>query len=169
MKTVFLGAFFLVISLFNFGANVAQARSLPGKLQIQQYDPRSSGLVDYYEGLRPDSLRILREAISRTNKSVYSRMYDALSSAAIVEGEQGNDGCDGNTEAYTYDGSDTIYVCHTSSVGYNIRTLLHETAHIIGYGDECDADYYSGMAEIDSGEGLTGEGGYDDQCSGNPR
>lgn len=120
----------------------------------------SSGIVDYYEGLRPDSLRILKEAISRTNKSIYQEMYDDLSSASIAEGPD----CDSDTEAYVNPGENTIYVCQTGDVGYNIRTLLHESVHLTGIDNECDADYYSGLAEIDSGEGLTGSGGYDDEC-----
>ena len=138
----------------------AQAQSWQSDNQDQGYGNSSGGLVEYYEGLRPESLRILKEAISRTNKDIYNRMYDSLSGARI---EMGSD-CDRDTEAYVDPGVDTIHVCQSSSVGYNIRTLLHESVHLTGIHDECDADYYSGMAEIDSGEGLTGSGGYDDEC-----
>jgi hypothetical protein len=150
----------VIFALLSFLNTQAYAQSWQSGGQDQGYGSSSGGIAEYFEGLRPDSLRILKEAISKTNKDIYNQMYDALSRARIEEGSD----CDSETEAYVDGGDNTIYVCQTSSVGYNIRTLLHESVHLIGIHDECDADYYSGLAEIDSGEGLTGGGGYDNEC-----
>lgn len=139
----------------------------PYQGQDQDQDQsQSSGLKQYYEGLRPISLRILQEAISKTHSQVYEDMYNALSNADIIDGSQSYPGCDGHTAALTHEDGRTIVVCTGSDEGFNIRTLLHESVHLTGNFNECDADYYSGMAEIDSGEGITGPGGYD--CPGNP-
>ena len=166
MKSIW--GFVFAISVLGFSQAQAQYYyQEDGQNQQDQYS--DSGLVGYFERLRPFSLRILQEAIARTNNDLYKQMYDILKSARIEEGPQNAEDCNGDTEAYVFPGTNIIYVCHESSEGYNIRTLLHETAHLAGYDNECDADYYSGMAEIDSGEGLTGSGGYDDECSNNPR
>jgi hypothetical protein len=132
----------------------------------QTWEPEA-GLVRYYQDLKPTSLEILQKAVDKTHSETYEQMYQALSSAEIVIGDPGL--CTGGATAYSYPVSSTIFVCNEYGEDYGIRTLIHESVHLTGDMDECEADRLSGMAEIESGEGLSAPGSYDNQCPDNPR
>ena len=133
--------------------------------QYSEVQSSPSNLVDHYQSLLPDALRILEKAYSRTQKDIYQRMLQNLEGASIVDGAA----CDGVGVAYTCAGSNVMNVCDHADSDYDTRTILHESVHMTGDMDECDADYYSGWAEIDSGEGLNAPGSYDPQCPNNPK
>jgi hypothetical protein len=133
--------------------------------QFSEVQSSSSDLVQHYQDLKPHALRILQEAISRTQNDIYQQMYQDLESAVIVDGAA----CDQWGVAYTCASSNVMNVCDHADSDYDTRTILHESVHMTGDMDECDADYYSAMAEIDSGEGLMAPGSYDGQCPNNPK
>ena len=124
------------------------------------------GMVQFYNDLKPTSLRILSEAFDKTHNPVYSNLYQTLSSADIADGQP--EYCGQGAVAYSFAMSSTIFVCDEYGDDYGIRVLIHETVHLTGNMDECDADRLSGMAEIDSGEGISAPGAYDDRCPDHP-
>ncbi|MBI5631562.1 MAG: hypothetical protein HY921_11845 [Elusimicrobia bacterium] len=121
--------------------------------------------------------RILRAAASSSRASyssaqIFNNVYSSLYSTLISWPNPGYEfrGCKEGTLAFVLSGTNMIYLCSRSVYGsYSgshslAQILIHESAHLTGYWNECDATVVEVAAMRFSGEGLAFQNGYMRQC-----
>lgn len=109
----------------------------------------------------------------------YNDLFDSLApfiwKADIKWPKNGYDfkGCDENTLAFVIlkggKPLQTIYLCANAIENYSAgksmaQILIHETAHLAGFSDECDATTIEVGAMLFSGEGLAFRNAYMEKC-----
>lgn len=101
----------------------------------------------------------------------YSRILNALNHSQILYPQPGYDfqGCKNDILAFVLTHQRyRIYVCAASFVRFPTywmgQVFIHESAHVAGYGDECDATRIEVGAMRASGRDIFFRNGYMDRC-----
>ncbi|MBI3552584.1 MAG: hypothetical protein HY077_08690 [Elusimicrobia bacterium] len=99
--------------------------------------------------------------------------HEALLGASIVIPDYDSDfaACTTGTVGFVYMGTSDIYLCNdtvygpdSSNQNFVAQVLAHESAHVEGYDNECDASAVEMQAMNASGAGLAFRNWYMDQC-----
>ena len=142
----------ILVAVFLFSASFSQARTIE----------------------QDNAVKILKAAAknSKGHKSaIFSRMAQTLDRTALAMAPNGRNfsQCRPNVLSFMAHGSPyrIIYVCQHLIAQPSIvisQTLIHETAHLIGYTNDCDATRLEIEAMVKSGEPQYYENLYVERC-----
>jgi hypothetical protein len=152
----------VVTVIFALAGNIAFAKSLPHKISEteraefrKQFGLLSGAKFSLKRGV-DIAIACADIAYQRRGLRVYKRLSKTMqkinSYGGFVIRENKSEVCnEGNVLAFTEcPGGENIYVCRRSLNKYTLEdlvmTLLHETGHVIGYCDECKAEWLSKYA-----------------------
>ena len=147
----------------------------PRRLVEEQKEPENFDLLISLARQRAQNILVkasgkLHEKQEQSSAKVYEETYLNLRSAQIAwpSGDQTFRGCKEKTLAYAYiGGPKRIYLCRLS-YEFNekglAQILVHESAHLQGYKDECDATFIEVGAVRWAGEDLAFKNAYWDSC-----
>lgn len=172
--TILLIQSFILFQSATVFADVFDDPRAADEIEVQIEAQSLLGRNEFVKQGRAISFTILAKAKENTNSSFWSSLYgkitNILDDRDIIWPKPGFDlrACGENILAFVIPKfSRNIFLCaHSFSMSTKAlgQTLIHESSHLVGYMNECDATRIEVNAMIGSGDGLEYRNIYMDKC-----
>lgn len=147
------------------GPNQPEARGdVPTEVEV--LDTGGGTWEEQVESLRSAGVKVVDDAFARSGDRQTGQLKTKLTRASIRRGTLAI--CGTGAEACADLGGTKVWLMpgflDNPDFGYKVFVMLHETAHLIGIGNECSANRLVRKVIADAGESINVSSGYDSEC-----